>query len=355
MMTFQNKPFVALVILVCFSFQSSLVSSGYRNKPIMRVYKGKDVSYKDYPFVMALIKMDTINPSHDARKRSQIITKRICTCSLIKPEWVLIAAHCLTHVKVYKKQSFKIVYGDLTIPSNTSKYHRDIKKAIPHFGFRANKIKSHMDGGILQMDPALLKDNIGLILIDPPLDDVEEGKISAVDYRALVGYPVTYLGVGGTYSFSDFFNAETGHRARTEKLDQSRSLQFGTAVIIKCKGNNPFNAILAGICVQAPCVNSHKSLIAADGGAPLLYKEKIVGIATMVYSGSEGQRQRYGALPPLYRKDIGVVGTAYTALSPYINWIHRIIEEESKGCNSGKRAKAALQKRKKDQPKEIQF
>ncbi|KAJ2951138.1 hypothetical protein O0L34_g5528 [Tuta absoluta] len=307
MMTLQSKTFVGLVTLVFFSFQSSLVSAGKRKPGSLRIYKGDsilDASHEDYPYVMVLTMMKTVYP----------------------------------------------------FQANTTKYQTNIRKIFQHFGYKGNNVEHKMDEGIMLMDPAILKDDIALILVDP-LDNIVEGKISAVDYRSLAGYAVTYLGAGGTYSFSDFFNDGTGHNAVTRKEDQVRPLQIGKAVIVQCAlASNPFDPKLSGICVQSKCSKSHQSLNEGDGGAPLLYKGKIVGIATMVTPAAGSMKHRYGAIRPIYRKDVGNVGAVYTAVSPYLNWINSVILSEDSNCRKAeKKAKPASHKRKKDQPKQIQL
>ncbi|KAI5636748.1 trypsin domain-containing protein [Phthorimaea operculella] len=282
---------------------------------------------------------------HHAHAPSQIRSLRICTCNLIKPEWVLTAAHCLKIVHKYGMRAFKIVYGDLGIQANTTKYQRSIKKMIPHFGFAGNNI-------YIEFLPTIAKDNLALIMIDT-IDNVEEGQISAVDYKSLIGYPVKLIGAGGTYSFSELFRGEIHLYAEKIKSDQLENLQIADAVVVKCDPKTPpFETLLAGVCVHSKCSKFQQGLITGDGGGPLLYKGKIVGVTAFYGPATEPLSRYDSAWSMNYKVNVGVTGSIYTAVSPYLEWINSVIEAEEKKCVK-KRAKGKGKREDKDKPKQI--
>ncbi|KAJ2952303.1 hypothetical protein O0L34_g4586 [Tuta absoluta] len=251
---------------------------------------------------------------------SRIITNRVCTCSLIQRNWVLIAAHCLLEVKTYGKDFFKVVYGDLTISPTTTKFQRNIRKFVTYGGF------------FVSFDMQKLKNDIALLLIDP-IYNLPVGKISAIDYKSLVGYSVTYLGAGGTFSLSNVLNEKQKIISEIIKKDQTRPLQQGKAVVVTCdKLKTLFQAVYPAICLYSKCSNSRQGAMPGDSGGPLLFKGIIVGVASMTGPGTI-------SLPlQALKEDIGDTGSVYTAVSPFLNWINNVIAEERNYTNYRRRS-----------------
>ncbi|KAJ2953073.1 hypothetical protein O0L34_g633 [Tuta absoluta] len=189
-------------------------------------------------------------------------------------------------------------------------------------------------------------------MIDP-IDEITEVKISALDYRALIGFPVQFIGAGGTYSFSELFRGEKVFYAEREKKDQRKPLHIGNAVVVRCDPKAPpFGSKLSGICVHSKCTRANQGLIPGDGGGPLLYKNKIIGI-TALYGPATMPLTHYEDIwNERFKQDMGVTGSIYTAVSPYLEWIHSVIISEESKCK--KRTRPNKRERQ-DTPKDIHF
>ncbi|KAI5644410.1 trypsin domain-containing protein [Phthorimaea operculella] len=315
------------VIFVCIVFLSWTSATGKLIYP-RRVYQGKSVSKDEYPYVMALI----VKVSDKIENQKVVVAQRVCTCSLIKPDWILISAHCLEE---YSQEFLRVVYDDLTIPPNTTKYRSKIRKSILHSDyFHYNDV---------------LKNDIALLLIDP-INGLPVGRLSAIDYKYFIGYAVTYVGAGGTYSLSSLLNEEIAEIDMVEGEDEIRPLQTGEAVVVPCdKAKALFRVVYPGICLHSKCSNRNQNVIPGDSGGPLLYKGRIIGVASVAGSGIIDRDVGDTTL----RRDIGEGGSVYTAVSPYLDWINEVITNE-KNCTHSKN-QPNLKKHRKTQGPEAYF
>ncbi|CAG9788982.1 unnamed protein product [Diatraea saccharalis] len=230
----------------------------------LRVLHGKSDTDNEYPFVVSL---------QTASRR------RYCTGSLIAERWVLSAAHC------FNDQPKLVRFGNMTVPAKEATY-RPILRMFPHPNYS-------------ELENYLMINDIGLVLISA-IKDVKMVKLSAVDYTTLIGSPVKYAGFGMTYIFSVLED-----NSQAERLDQTKPLQIGEGVVIRCETVESLKIPTPAVCVAPQCSNKYADSNYGDSGGPLFYKNKIVAVVCSDTS-------------------VRAIGQ-YTPVSPYIQWINIVI------------------------------
>lgn len=253
---------VCFVVVLAFhmAMLSAPAARAARHKPLRRIYHGFDDSINDFPYIVALLREAKI---------------RICTGTLIAPKWVLVTAHCqkATHVQ----------YGDMTLPRSNITSLSAVLKYITHPTYRALQyIKTRMQ----------FYNDIGMALVEQT--PIQNGQLSAIDYKTLTGYEVKYVGLG-VRNISDKY---------TYNLREPR--RFGHGVIAPCKDVARSLFYHPNICVASEC-KLPQSAMPGDSGGPLLLDQKVVGITVAV----------------LYEPRI----TIFTPVSPYLSWIRKMMDE----------------------------
>lgn len=268
----------------------------YKNfpkKPNIRVLNGIDAPISDFPYIVRMEfhltfvvpdqNFDLLKPLH------------VCTCAQVAPEWSLTAAHCaeglLDRLKIIEnKDNVRarglIRYGAVNdVLNHTS----DIIKLISH--------PSYVKEPVLMNDIALAKTNRIIMK--------NYGKISAVDYKTLIGLKAKIVGFGDMNMTID--NKQIiQHTFFFQKPLQVMNVVINTCEEILKKRINP------AICLAPPC-QIQTAVCPGDSGGPLLQGNKIVGVNSLgpvVDCQGRPKEEPYSFL-------VGLI----TPVSPFLDWI----------------------------------
>lgn len=222
---------------------------------IKRIYKGIDDTEGKYPYVVALV---------DAYRH--------CTGTLISPNWVLTAAHCLF-------SATQVQFGNMSLHPSKAKTRLILNSVVP-----PSRRFSTNDIGLLRVRTISMK---------------EFAPLSAVDYKAMVGHSVHYAGFGITHLKGDKDN-------RTSTDDDARPLQVGDGVITQCEFDGMLYTLGPFVCVSPRCSNKRQDTLPGDSGGPLFLDGKVVAV---LHGGPAA------ALAVSY----------YTPVSPYLQWIYDVM------------------------------
>lgn len=202
-------------------------------KNSLRTSAGIDANTEKYPYIVAL-------------KTQYPGLHNIATGTLLTPQWVLSAAHCL------KKVITHVQYGDMSIPLNRTDSKSEVLQMIQHPRYNG-----------------LMSNDIGLLSVTP-ISMVKYAKLSGLEYQTLSGLSGEYAGFGMIY----FPSRKTYRKKQYIQLDEHQPLVVGKAILRTCR--EPFSSNL--ICLSSKCTEKEIKLPGNSGG-PLIVDNRIVGIA----------------------------------------------------------------------------
>lgn len=260
---------------------------------VQRMLGSRDALPEEFPFVGAI---DYIAVSPTPFINVAVVRGfPMCTSSTVTPEWSLTAAHCvveLQKVMSHANPRFNIVpyiaYRSAGVPSMFS-VKTDIIGATAHPAYRHDTVMEnsfvHNDIGLLRTRPVRLR---------------TFARLSALDYRTLIGNTVTVLGYGITNLSQNFVG---------QPIMLNKPLQVAKVLMITCPKVRIINA---AICLSGPC-DQLFSLCVGDSGGPLLHTSGVVGVSSM---GTNVCSHDYREL----HARMGLLMAA-TSVSAHIGWL----------------------------------
>lgn len=238
-----------------------------RQSPQPRVYLGNKDTSNEFPFVVI---MERRNGT------------KVGTCNLIAQNWLITAGH-----SIKRGNNNRIIrYGDVT--TRNGSLYSEIVTTFHHPSYFFSEIS----------EIAAIND-IALVLIEKVKINTY-AKLPAIDYKSLMGLPVKFAGCGYTGMIDILPEA-------IMEGDDFLPVQVGEAVVVKCPPTYPMFG--PAICIAPKCSNKFQNTRDGDGGGPLIYMGKIIGV--LIGSDTE--------------KPIGY----FTPVSPNLNWIKSVMKKYS--------------------------
>jgi secreted trypsin-like serine protease len=234
-----------------------------------------------WPWLGALLYADEADPFYG----------QFCAGSLITPEWVLTAAHCLYG---FKDDDYDVLFGSTVLYPGLGQRFA-VEQIIVHEGYVAD-----------DAEPGVTYDNdIALIKLSESVDFIAPVKLAAPSFsidELATGTVVSVMGWGAT-SYDEDEDESDDYPLALRSVDlPARS--FAECLESLGEGEITYNMLCAGY------EEGGKDTCAGDSGGPLAIENMVAGDQTQVGIVSWGLGC---GLPGLY----GV----YTRVSQYADWI----------------------------------
>ncbi|XP_063393066.1 mast cell protease 2-like [Cydia fagiglandana] len=230
----------------------------------LRVYKGRDDTHNEFPFIVLLEK-----------KNSGI---RACTGSLIAEDWVLTVAHCIE-----RDELLVIRYGDFTKPAKETTLYSSVIKKYLHPSYRPYRY----------FERRFPLNDIGLIFTEE-IPNKNLARLLALDYKAFLGLPVKNAGFGLVTKHYDKIEV-TSKEVREWHLIP---FQIGEGIVVDCEPD--FYSCF--ICVAPKCSNRKQQIRPGDSGGPLVYDGRVIGV-TCKFSHNTSISHFIYPCKPIFRMD----------------------------------------------------
>lgn len=288
-------------------FISTLFLHVFGRDPALRIVGGTDVGENELPYVARmLLRISQYNSTGIFEQELHI-----CTCAILKPTWTLTAAHCFvvlglnitgnfTNEEGYLvKYKYQIRYRPFQIKSNRDS-ERDMTSNIVEW------IQHPASNFRLRIRPILVSNDIGLMKTEE-IRLPQYGRISAMDYRSLVGLEVTATGYGLTNAGGVFGDAPS----------LGKPLQKLGVIVIQCSPRHTY--VRPGVCIARRC-GKFSVICPGDSGGPLVHSSGIIGVnsAGPIVCQLESFGNRF-----LLDMFIQI------PTSPYIDWISDVINKDT--------------------------
>lgn len=258
----------------------------------LRMIGGKDGDYRKYPYIVRLeTKIWRINTKYITSEPFHC-----CTCSMLRSDWTLTAAHCVIPQGEENEQLF-IRYGSKRPLGHNATVVKVLEYKV-HPSFK--------DYIVIDLLPSKMENDIAVLKTEPVILPFY-GRLSAVDYSSLFGQKAIACGYGMT---NDTDNA--GSTVIEDTLTLNRPLQVVKVMLMRCTDKDTI--LQPSLCIARKCGR----IVAAgegDSGGPLLHKSGVVGVMSL------GREFNLESPEENYLDDL------ITPVSPFIEWIGNIINE----------------------------
>lgn len=195
---------------------------------------------------------------------------RLCGGTLIKPNVVLTASHCLAGLPVSSTSKFRVIVNTLSLSGGTGAVTRTVRKFLMHSGYNSNTMNN----------------DVALLALSSPIDNIKLATLPTSNSSLYAGQSAVVAGWGTTSAGGSI----------STKLLKATVTVLDNATCNKQYGDININKI----CAAAP----GKDTCQGDSGGPLFVGGVQVGVTSY----------GIGCANPKYA---GV----YARVTTYLNWI----------------------------------
>ncbi|XP_050550875.1 renal glandular kallikrein-like [Spodoptera frugiperda] len=276
---------------------ATLVLHVYGRDPALRIIGGTDPGDEDLQYVARLRHLMVLDVENQHIEEDE----NLCTCAILTSNWTLTAAHCLIdfteeliNVLEYKhsRTPYMISAKHMVSYGPFENDKQDVIRFFKHPAYARSALKLSNDIALVNTLPIHLK---------------LYGHLGAVDYKTVVGHEAIVAGYGSEYI--------PGLVSKFNGCSPAIPLKKLKVVVAKCGENRHMNP---SMCVARRC-KQPSYLCIGDSGGPLIHPSGIIGITSKGPKDLQGSCKLKSSSPVF---DVGIM----TPVSPYIDWISRIIE-----------------------------
>ncbi|XP_046961958.1 serine protease 1-like [Vanessa cardui] len=243
----------------------------------LRIIGGRDALENEFPYAIRLEAKVTDSDNYS------IILDQFCSGAAVSSKWILTAAHC------YRKELEYVARYNWYFSNNIGEI-RPILKAYIHPQYNEERF------GLRQNDVALFLSQNLLVS--------QFGKISAVDYKGLVGHKVNIIGFGITNSSTYEQPLQVLDGMLNNCLEKEKKYSF-------------YNAKM--MCVVPFCGVKAKGC-PGDSGGPVIHSSGIIGVNSLT-SGRCHKSQNIIYHP-------GTSAVVISMISHELEWISNVISNK---------------------------
>ncbi|CAH2104112.1 unnamed protein product [Euphydryas editha] len=248
----------------------------------LRVIGGRDALKDEFPFAIRLERKD----EKHIKDENIFSYKQHCTGAALTSEWILAAAHC------YDKSLKYFARFNSYFPKEKGQISPIIDVYI-HPQYVDYRMNAQNDIGLFRSKNILVS---------------HYAKISAVDYKALIGHEVNILGFGST-------NA----------TEYEKPLQVLNGMINNClpveKSDRTITYTYTPVCVVRSC-RVKATICGGDSGGPVVHLSGIVGVNSMSHDNCNEFTTSLEITP-------GTSASMIATVSHALDWISQIISTKT--------------------------